>query len=194
MYRFLIHFGLSFLILSLLSAAATALTAEIPMPGLTGDYVIGMVSATHADTLRMAYAPNSIESISLRLSGVVTRTEYQCDMVTYVPAVPCFIGGLWDIDIGMVEYLSQENLTQSGEFLVFSTTGQLGEDSQYLIDFLLSETPTIKCAMMDSIVPGCWALPPYSRATVTEAVLIIDGELVAAANVSSWDSVKSLYR
>jgi len=179
-----------------LSDSAPAEVVEVPMPELRGRYFAEDTITRYA-SIQMYPAPLSIAGVSIRITGTHIFGEIWCETgggfmvpqpypVAFHASIPDTVNGDWWM-------ASQSAQLPSGDFEITMPFQQLY--GWYVTwDFFLAGYAEVRldgpgAGFILTCTPTIWP-----DATVTDAVLLVDGEFPAATEQSTWGSIKALFR
>jgi len=179
-----------------LSESAPAEVVEVPLPDLQGRYFTEDTVTRYA-SFQMDAAPLSIAGVSIRISGTHIVGEIMCEaeagFMVPQPYSVAFRASMPDAVNGDLWTASQISPLASGDFEITIPFGQIY--GWYVTwDFLLAGYGEVRldgpgAGFILTCSPTIWP-----DATVTEAVLLVDGEFPVATKGSSWGSIKALFR
>jgi hypothetical protein len=165
---------------------------EIPLPELLGVYPLDEHNATRTTTFELPDVPVLIYGASFRVSGTAT-----------VGSVSCEWGGpyAWTMDI----YASMQDTSFAHVWLASAAMPQDPGPFAWTAEFWRTPPTTTWGFLMDGeadlsltggplpLVDLCWPVSEFPRATVVEAVLIVDAEFPVPVEATSWGRIKALY-
>jgi hypothetical protein len=189
-------FLITVLLASALSQTVPAEVVEVPLPELRGRYYTEDTVTRYA-AVQMNPAPLSIAGVSIRITGTHTLGEIMCEVggpfmisqpypVAFLASIPDTING----DLWMADQSSQ---LPSGDFEIILPFREI-YGWHVTWDFLLAGYAEVRldgggAGFTLNCSPTIWP-----DATVTEAVLLVDGEFPVATEGSTWGSIKALFR
>ena len=179
-----------------LSESVSAEIVEVPLPELLGRYYTEETVTRYA-SFQLDRAPLSVAAVSLRITGTHALGEIWCEMgspimvplpysVAFGASIPDTVNGYWWM-------AWQAAPLPSGDFeIVLPFTELYGWHVTW--EFLRAGYGEVR---LDGPGAGHVLLCTVSiwpDATVTDAVLVIDGEFPVATEGSTWGSIKALFR
>ena len=182
-----ILFVLSALCLWTINAAGE--TEMVPLPSFSDDYFIG--SVCNGDTITLHSQVDSIAALTIHLEGTAEIGLSNCYAAGYQPQSFEFFTWIRNPD-GLMHFYSSEMIFESGPFEI---TREYRPESfnDWELEYFMSGTGVFY--VCGNVAPDyCAYVQPYSHATITDAYLIVEGDLFLASDTTSWCAVKSLYR
>ncbi len=181
------------------SVPARAEVVEIPLPSLHGEYNYDTPgSAYRVVTVQLPGAPAVIHGASMRIRGSATTGVIYCDgpVPNESPWVTNFFARL---QAGTHQYWSIEDAPwNAGGPFAWSTSfdgwSVFGAPLPTW-GFLMDGSAQMEFGMMDNnVLLGCWGITPPPKATIEEAVFIIDADFAVPTTGESWGRIKQTYR
>ena len=179
-----------------LSESVPAEVVEVPLPELQGRYFIEDTVTRYA-RFQMDAAPLSIAGVSIRITGTHILGEIWCELaspitvplpysVAFTASIPDTVNGYWWMAADKSQLLSGD----------FEITMPFREIYGWYVtwDFLLAGYGEVR---LDGPPAGYVLLcnpTIWPDATVTNAVLLVEGEFPVGTDQSTWGSIKALFR
>ena len=187
-----ITFG-SFLCLCMLVMSAGAAVVEIPLPGLLGTYPVSETSQTRTVSFLLPAPPLSIQGAWFRIAGTTEVGTILCDGI--VDAWPTFAWAYMYDGTPALVWGTDETLPWSAGPFAWTAAFRAFPPSGPTWSFLLDGAADISLSGGPAgFVDICTPTSPAPTITVTEAVLIVDGDFPIAVQTSTWGAIKALYR
>ena len=167
---------------------------EIPLPELTGEYLIEVTfeSTSRSVVFELDPKPTLIRSVSLRIGGLSIVGEAGCFPEMGPGPFPwsyAFGGYLRDPNSDSWFFSSFITALESGPFDLSDPFRPLSSSTW---DFLIRGPGRIQLVGTAGFVSMCWGeVPP--TATVQEAILVIDADFAVPVHNRTWGSIKSLF-
>jgi hypothetical protein len=177
------------------SESAPAEVVELQLPELRGLYSTED-TVTRYSSFQMETVLLSIARVSIRITGTVTVGEIMCEngagFMVPQPYPMDFLASMRDTVHGELWMAEQITPMVTGSFELTVPFEQI-YGWHVTWDFLLAGYGEVRLDGMPagtilSCSPTIWP-----AATVTEAVLLVEGEFPVATQSSTWGSIKALY-
>jgi hypothetical protein len=184
--------SVSTLFLGLVAASAHATVIAIPLPGLLGTYPVDEQNTTRTVTFQLPDPPTIVRGASLRVSGTTEVGLILCDGKLY--PWPTSLTAYME-DTPSHYWFADEGMPFTAGAFSWTAAFQAVPPSGSTWDFLLDGTAEINLwGEPSGFILICSPASPSPTLTVTEAVLIIDGDFPIATETSTWGRIKALYR
>ena len=170
---------------------ANAQTVEVPLPELNGLYTLYEFQRTAV--FELPCQPAAITGASIRISGHATVGAVVCEWGGPYPWSMMMDATIPDTTTGADWLATSQTPEEPGTFEMTAVFGDLyGQDPSW--DSLLGGVGevTLRAAPL-GIVGLCWEVSPPPEATVTSAVLVVDGDFPIPVQPRTCGKIKALY-
>jgi len=178
-------------VLFLCAASSFAAVIEVPVPELLGHYPPSSTESSRSTTVKLPAIPTVIHGVSLRISGTQAMGHLVCPLGTWQDWPMRFEGSMeQDQDHW---WLAEYNPSDASFTLTVQLEPSPPEDASW--EFLMDGSGLVKLFGAPNFLEGpCWENPAAPTAEITDAVLVIDGDVALPVEPSTWGKIKALYR